>query len=128
MFGENLSLPYGLTCFLPGIQRRSSSMWRMGAANFFLRVLLSLGMIGLFSSTMRATAAQTSPKLADIIDKAAKEGEIVYQAPDPDTGLPTGEFLRDMSALTEKHFGVKIRVKIDNSLNFPDRKSTRLNS
>ena len=94
-------------------------MWRMGGANFFLRVLLSLGMIGLFSSTMRATAAQTSPKLADIIDKAAKEGEIVYQAPDPDTGLPTGEFLRDMSALTEKHFGVKIRVKIDNSLNFP---------
>ncbi len=70
----------------------------------------------------RALAAQSTPgksKLGAIIQLAAKEGEIVYQTPDPETGLPTGDFLRDMSALAEKLFSVKINVKIDNSLNFP---------
>ena len=66
--------------------------------------------------------AQTSPtksKLAAIIEAAAKESEVVYQAPDPETGLPAGDFLRDMAAITAKHFGVKVNIKIDNSLNFP---------
>jgi hypothetical protein len=70
----------------------------------------------------RLTVAQTTPgksKLAGIIELAAKEGEVVYQAPDPETGLPAGDFLRDMAAITQKHFGVKLNIKIDNSLNFP---------
>lgn len=69
------------------------------------------------SAVAQTTAIKS--KLSPIIEKAAKEGEIVYQAPDPETGLPTGEFLRDMSNLVEKHYGVKIRIKIDNTLNFP---------
>ena len=60
-----------------------------------------------------------SPKLSEIIDKAKSEGEVVFQAPDPETGLPTGTYLQDIANLVDKQFGVKIRVKIDNSLNFP---------
>lgn len=84
-----------------------------------LRIVSMLTCWALFMFIHSASAAPANPKLAEIIEKAGKEGEIVYQAPDPDTGLPTGDMLRDMSGLAEKHFAVKIRVKIDNSLNFP---------
>lgn len=58
-------------------------------------------------------------KLAAIIEAASKEKEVVYQAPDPETGLPAGDFVRDMAALTEKLYGIKVNIRIDNSLNFP---------
>lgn len=73
----------------------------------------------LWSPTRGLEAGQANPKLADMIKKAAQEGEVVYQGPDPATGLPTDQMLRDMEAITEKYFGVKIRVKVDNALSFP---------
>lgn len=66
-----------------------------------------------------AQTATKNPKLEALIGLASKETEVVYQSPDPETGLPTAELLRDMAALTEKLYGVKIRMKIDNALNFP---------
>jgi iron(III) transport system substrate-binding protein len=68
---------------------------------------------------MRVAAAQTNPKLNETLKKAAQEGEIVYQGPDPATGLSTQDMLRDMAAVTEKYFGVKIRIRMDNALTFP---------
>ncbi len=64
-------------------------------------------------------AAALNAKLAEVVKKAAQEGEVVYQGPDPATGLPTADMLRDMETLTEKLFGVRIRIKIDNALSFP---------
>lgn len=76
--------------------------------------------VAIFLSPSRGLeAGQANPKLAEIIKKAAQEGEITYQGPDPATGLPTGQMLRDMERLVEKHFGVKLRVKVDNALSFP---------
>ena len=64
-------------------------------------------------------AAPLNPKLADMIKKAAQEGEVVYQGPDPATGLPTPDMVRDMGAVTEAHFGVKVRVKFEPVPTFP---------
>ena len=47
------------------------------------------------------------------------KSEVIYQAPDPDTGLPARDFLQEMAALTEKLYGIKVTIKIDNSINFP---------
>ena len=70
-------------------------------------------------SPLPAPAAQTNPKLNETIKKATQEGEIVYQGPDPATGLSTQDMIRDMASVTEKYFGVKIRIKVDNALTFP---------
>lgn len=73
-----------------------------------------------FFPVKRAMAAEAAnPKLAEIIKKAAREGELVYQGPDPATGLPTAEMIRDMESVVEKYFGVRIRIKVDNALSFP---------
>jgi hypothetical protein len=64
-------------------------------------------------------AVITNPKLSEMIKKAALEGEIVYQGPDPATGLSTQQMIQDMAAVTEKYFGVKLRIKVDNALTFP---------
>lgn len=66
-----------------------------------------------------AASGETTPKLAAMIKKAAQEAEIVYQGPDPATSLSTSDMLRDMELVTQKYFGVKIRVKVDNALGFP---------
>lgn len=58
-------------------------------------------------------------KLAAVIEQAAREPEVVFQSPDPDSGLPAADFTRDMAALTEKLYAIKVRIRIDNSLNFP---------
>ena len=68
---------------------------------------------------LRVAAAQANPKLNELIKKAAQEGEIVYQGPDPATGLSTQDMIRDMAGVTEKYFGVKLRIKVDNALTFP---------
>lgn len=64
-------------------------------------------------------AAPLNSKLAEMIKKAAQEGEVVYQGPDPATGLPTQDMVRDMGAVTEAHFGVKVRVKFEPVPSFP---------
>jgi iron(III) transport system substrate-binding protein len=84
----------------------------------YVALLLTLNIL-LDCAPLTAQTAASKSKLAAIVEKASKEGEIVYQTPDPETGLPTAEFLRDMSNLVEKQYGVKIRIKIDNTLNFP---------
>ena len=66
-----------------------------------------------------APAQSAFSKLDALIAAASKETELVYQAPDPDTGLPARDFLRDMAALAEKLYGIKVTIKIDNSVNFP---------
>jgi ABC-type Fe3+ transport system substrate-binding protein len=61
-----------------------------------------------------------SPKLSELAKKAASEGQVTYQAPGPAIpGLSSDTMLRDMEALTQKHFGVKVKIKIDISLSFP---------
>ena len=81
-----------------------------------------VGLIGnliIFLTASWSLAQTASPKLAEVIRKAAQEAEVTYQGPDPASGLPTADMLRDMEVLTEKLFGVKIRIKIDNALSFP---------
>ncbi|MFQ5853270.1 MAG: ABC transporter substrate-binding protein [Candidatus Binatia bacterium] len=83
------------------------------------RLVTVLATLCLFLAVSVAPAKPESPKLAAMKKKAAKEGVVVYQGPDPATGLPTQDMIREMSAVTEKHFGVKIRLKVDNALSFP---------
>ncbi len=83
------------------------------------RVMMVFTAVGFLLLVSTSAAAPANPKLAAMIKKASQEGEIVYQGPDPATGLRTQDMLRDMSAVTKKHFGVDIRVKIDNALSFP---------
>jgi ABC-type Fe3+ transport system substrate-binding protein len=64
-------------------------------------------------------ATINNPKLNEMIKKASVEGEIVYQGPDPATGSSTQDMIQDMAAVTEKYFGVKVRIKVDNALTFP---------
>jgi len=94
-------------------------MWNFGSLRRFGEAI-ALVVVGYFvlASTVHAAAA-ANPKLAAIIQKATQEAEIVYQGPDPATSLPTADMLRDMELVTEKYFGVKIRVKVDNALGFP---------
>ena len=83
---------------------------------FAIAVLMVLG----FSHIGGATAAEPAKaRLAELGKKAAQEGEIVYQGPDPSNARPTQDMLREMEAATEKHFGVKIKIKIDNALSYP---------
>lgn len=94
-------------------------MWSVG---FLQRIPLSMASLFagclLFASVVEAGQA-ANPRLAPMIKKAAQEGEIVYQGPDPATGLSVADMAREMQALTEKQFGVKIRIKVDNALSFP---------
>ncbi len=90
------------------------------------RVIMVLGLVGSFLLVSTATAGPANPKLAAMKKKAAKEGVVVYQGPDPATGLPTRNMLDEMSAVVKKHFGVKIRVKVDNALSFPASTSKAL--
>ncbi|MBI2089025.1 MAG: extracellular solute-binding protein [Deltaproteobacteria bacterium] len=86
------------------------------------RRLFLIALIVYVAPTSRGSAAAAEAakgKLAEMIKKAAREGEIVYQGPDPSNNRPTQEMLREMEAATEKHFGVKIRIKIDNALSYP---------
>ena len=96
-------------------------MGRMIALSGRVRLLgmLLLGIGVLDPGMALAQSAAGKAKLAALIDAAGKEKEVVYQAPDPETGLPAGDFVRDMAALTEKIYGIKVNVRIDNSLNFP---------
>ncbi len=82
------------------------------------RLITVLATLGLFLAASVAPAKSENPKLSAVIKKAAKEGEIVFQGPDPYTGVPTPSMLRDMSAVTKMHFGVDIKMKIDGTLNF----------
>lgn len=86
---------------------------------FSLRVFSTLAVLSACMVAFVPKVDAASAKLTEIIEKARKEGEIVYQAPDPETGLPTSDYLQDMSNLVEKIFGVRIKVRIDNALNFP---------
>ncbi len=90
-----------------------------GSIQRFFWVMMVLAPVGMFLLVVTAAAQSANPKLAAMIKKASQEGVIVYQGPDPATGLRTQDMLRDMSAVTKKHFGVDIRVKIDNALSFP---------
>jgi len=87
-----------------GVSRLAGVLWAVA-------VILESG-----SVLAQAGAGQT--KLAALIDSAAREKEVVFQAPDPETGLPAGELLREMAALTEKLYGIKLTIRIDNALNF----------
>lgn len=78
-----------------------------------------LGMVLLCPVVSVGDGEAAQSRLATIVKKAAQEGEIVYQGPDPQTGLPSSEMLHEMSSVTERHYGVKIRVKLDNALSFP---------
>jgi ABC-type Fe3+ transport system substrate-binding protein len=89
-----------------------------GFNRLLFQLIAVLGALGL--SALCATAAEPkNPKLAAMIKKAAQEAEITYQGPDPTSGLPTQDMLREMAAITKKYFGVDIRVKIDNALSYP---------
>ena len=94
-------------------------MWKIRSLQRLFLVVPVLVMVGLLLAATAEAAQPSNPRLAEIIKKAAQEGEIVYQGPDPATGLPTADMVRDMQALTEKHFGVTIRIKVDNALTFP---------
>ncbi|MFQ5850486.1 MAG: ABC transporter substrate-binding protein [Candidatus Binatia bacterium] len=83
------------------------------------RVAAVLVTLGLLLAVSADAAEPSNPRLAAMIKKAAQEGEIVYQGPDPATGLSTRDMLRDMSAVTKQYFGVNIKVKVDNALSFP---------
>ena len=52
---------------------------------------------GAFALSVSA-AEPKNPKLAAMIKKAAQEAEIIYQGPDPTSGLPTQSMLREMSS------------------------------
>ena len=91
----------------------------IGSLRRLFWVMMALAPAGMFLLVVTAPAQSANPKLAAMIKKASQEGTIVYQGPDPATGLRTQDMLRDMSAVTKKHFGVDIRVKIDNALSFP---------
>lgn len=65
------------------------------------------------------SATPVNPKLAEMIKKASQEAEVVYQGPDPATGLPTQDMVREMEVVTEKHFGVRIKVKFEPVPTFP---------
>ena len=75
--------------------------------------------IGSHSLGNLSAAEPSKARLAEMIKKAAQEGEVVYQGPDPATGLPTPDMVRDMGAVTEAHFGVKVRVKFEPAPTFP---------
>lgn len=94
-------------------------MTKSDSAKRVLGMVAGLTLLTIFPAGTAFTAAPGKPNLAETIKKAAQEGEIVYQGPDPATSLSTADMLRDMEAVTEKHFGVKIRVKLDNALSFP---------
>lgn len=82
-------------------------------------VIAVLMMLGFFDVKSTMAAGSTNPRLAEVIKNAARESEIVYQVPDPATGLLTSDMLREMEILTEKLFGVRIRIRLDNALSFP---------
>lgn len=77
------------------------------------------GMLALSAVPVAAQGGATNPRLEALITAASAEREVIYQAPDPESGLPAGDFLRDMAALTEKLYRIKVNIKIDNSINFP---------
>jgi iron(III) transport system substrate-binding protein len=84
----------------------------------FLALIVALEVSALLPGEA-VSADQPNAKLSSIVKKAAQEGEVVYQGPDPQTGRPTSELLRDMAAVTKKHYGVDLKLKIDNALSFP---------
>jgi ABC-type Fe3+ transport system substrate-binding protein len=85
----------------------------------FLPVIVILALASIPLSETALAREQPNPKLAELIKKAAAEGEIVFQGSNPATGLPTHQFLRDIQAVTQKHFGVSISIRIDSRLNYP---------
>lgn len=91
----------------------------IGSLRRLFWVMMALAPAGMFLLVVTAAAQSANPKLAAMIKKAAKEGVIVYQGPDPITREPAVNMLRAMSAVTKKHFGVDIKLKIDNALSFP---------
>lgn len=96
----------------------------MGKSGLQSAVLTLLGSLAVVASLLGpaealAQSASSKSKLDALIQAASKEQTVVYQAPDPETGLPAAEFVRDMAALTEKLYGIKVTIKIDNALNFP---------
>ncbi len=91
----------------------------IGSLRRLFWMMMALAPVGMFLFVVTAPAQSANPKLAAMIKKAAQEGEIVYQGANPNPGLSAANMLRDMSSLTEKRFGVKIKIKIDNALSFP---------
>jgi iron(III) transport system substrate-binding protein len=96
----------------------------MQLTNFFFRGLKAFSLVAIAavlggSPVAYSQAGAGKGKLAAIIEAASKEKEVVFQAPDPETGLPAADFLRDMAAITERLYGIKVNIRIDNSLNFP---------
>ncbi|MBI2357958.1 MAG: extracellular solute-binding protein [Deltaproteobacteria bacterium] len=94
-------------------------MTKFGSLKQLLGLVASVALFAVVPAGIGFTAGPAKPSLADTIKKAAQEGEVVYQGPDPATSLSTAGMLRDMEAVTEKYFDVKIRVKLDNALSFP---------
>lgn len=93
-------------------------MQSFGSFHCSFRVIPVLAVLGLFLAVSVNVAEPANQDLAAMIKKAAKEGEVVFQGPDPYTGVPTPRMLRDMSAVAKKHFGIDIKMKVDNALNF----------
>lgn len=87
--------------------------------------LAVLSMIFLTSSTAAAAtpmgpsaAKDMNPKLAEVINKAAKEKEVSFQGPTPRTGFSAAEMVADMERLVKEQFGAEIKVQYDHSLFF----------
>ncbi|MBI2358647.1 MAG: ABC transporter substrate-binding protein [Deltaproteobacteria bacterium] len=94
-------------------------MRNLNSVRCLFRIGALAGNLVCFLIASGSPAQAASPRLAEVAKKASQEAEIIYQGPDPATGLPTSEMLRDMEIITEKHFGVRVRIKIDNALSFP---------
>jgi ABC-type Fe3+ transport system substrate-binding protein len=65
-----------------------------------------------------AAITNVSPALAEMIAKASKEGEVVFNAPPSRTGLPVEQEVASMEKLVKDLFGVTIKVKFDSTGTF----------
>jgi iron(III) transport system substrate-binding protein len=64
-----------------------------------------------------AKAAAAADPLADLVQKASQEREIILQMPDP-VRMSTADAARAMSQGLKKSFGIDVNIKIDNSLSY----------
>jgi ABC-type Fe3+ transport system substrate-binding protein len=72
------------------------------------------------SATGTAVSKTANPKLAEMIQKAAEEKEVIFQAPDPGVpDLDAADMLSEMSAVVKKYFGVDVTIKLNGALSWP---------
>lgn len=81
----------------------------------FIGALMTLGLLILVSSP-RIAAAQD--RLADVIEKAKKEKDIVFQISEPRGKFSSAQAERMMADLVRKKFGVNLGIKFTFSLSF----------